>query len=349
MIRNVALLAVSFVVVLVAGCVLIPKETMVTPPPSRGGAIVIRVASAENSDPFKAGAAAAQALKSQMGKTRVHTILMSECFEDAGPKSQVLKGVSSVFPRDTIFGASSYGSFAQAGCFPSDSVTLMAIGGDGISVAAALERNMGVIGLTMAKDKDEIAKRLRDAGARQAKMLPRTPDDRLLIMLPDAHSPKNKFLVEGVQTVLGKGFPITGGCANKNAGQTFVYFAGRMYTDSSVALMLSGDFEVSMSGRKAKENAKVISTATDAAAEALGNLKSNPFAILAFNCAGRKAKLDNIENELTAMQRVVGKDIPLYGTYCAGEIGPADMSEKTPGVLSSGCGWHLMFTILGRR
>jgi len=80
-----------------------------------------------------------------------------------------------------------------------------------------------------------------------------------------------------------------------------------------------------------------------------GWLKSKPFAILAFKCAGRKAKVDNIKNGLTAMQRVVGKDVPLYGTYCAGEIGPADLSEKTPGVLSSGCGWHLMFTILGRR
>ena len=348
MIRNVSLLAVSFVVVLVAGCVLSPRETMVTPPPSSGGAIVIRVASAENSDPFKAGAAAAKALKSQMGKTRAHTIIMSECFEDAGPKSKVLKGVSSVFPRDTIFGASSYGSFAQAGCLPSDSVTLMAIGGDGISVAAVLERKMGILGLTMAKDKEEIAKRLRDAGARQAKKLPRTPNDRLLIMLPDAHSPKNQFLVEGVQTVLGKKFPITGGSANKNAGQTFVYFAGRMYTDSAVALMLSGDFQVALAGRQAKDNDAVIATAKQGAAAAMAAFKGKPAAVLAFNCAGRRGKLKNMDDELAAMQAVLGKELPLFGCYCAGEIGPLDTSEKTPGVLCGGSGWHVMFTVIGR-
>ena len=38
-----------------------------------------------------------------------------------------------------------------------------------------------------------------------------------------------QYLVDGLQQVLGKRFPITGGSANKNAGQTFLYFQGKMY------------------------------------------------------------------------------------------------------------------------
>ena len=55
------------------------------------------------------------------------------------------------------------------------------------------------------------------------------------MLLADAHSPKNQFLVEGLQKVVGGEFPITGGSANKNAGQTFVYFQGKAYSDSAVA------------------------------------------------------------------------------------------------------------------
>ncbi|MHC4889787.1 MAG: hypothetical protein ACYTEO_10055 [Planctomycetota bacterium] len=48
------------------------------------------------------------------------------------------------------------------------------------------------------------------------------------------------------------------------------------------------------------------------------------------------------------MQSVIGNDIPLFGAYCAGEIGPADITKKDSAVLSSGVGWHVMFTVLGK-
>ncbi len=47
-----------------------------------------------------------------------------------------------------------------------------------------------------------------------------------MIVFGDAHSPKVQYLVEGVQQSVGPEFPITGGCANKNAGQTFIYYEG---------------------------------------------------------------------------------------------------------------------------
>ena len=50
---------------------------------------------------------------------------------------------------------------------------------------------------------------------------------------------------------------------------------------------------------------------------------------------------------MPAIQSVIGNDIPLFGAYCAGEIGPVDVAGKDTTV-SSGVGWHVMFTVLGR-
>ena len=260
----------------------------------------------------------------------------------------MLKGICKVLPKEIVFGFATYGSFAQQGCLDVDSVSLLGIGGKGIATAAALRQNLGITGLTMEEDEEELTRRLRTGGAELAARLVRRHDDRLMVIMADAHSPKNQFLLEGAQEVMGKDFPITGGSANKNAGQTFVYFQGRMFTDSAIALLLSGDFEVSLSGRQARDNAKVISSAAQSAAEAFKNLKAEPFSVLAFNCAGRKGKLDNIDDELRAIKTVIGNDIPLFGAYCAGEIGPADIADKKTNALSSGVGWHVMFTVLGR-
>ncbi len=340
--------ALSFLMSLaiLSGCAV--NETYVSSGAEKGGSIATGVASAQNSDPFEAGKLAAQALQDKMGQARPHTVVLAECFEDQAQKKQVLKGVCSVLPKDIVFGFSTYGSFAQQGCLDLDSVSLLGIAGDGIGTSAVLRRNLGIADLTMEENEAELVLRLRTGGADLATKLTRRPDDRLMVIMADAHSPKNQFLLDGAQEVMGKDFPITGGSANKNAGQTFVYFQGRMYTDSAIALLLSGDFEVSLSGRQAQENAKVISSAADSADEALQNMKAKPFSVLAFNCAGRKGKLDNIADELAAIKGVIGNEVPLFGAYCAGEIGPADTTEKDPEALSSGVGWHVMFTVLGR-
>jgi len=327
----------------IAGCAV--NETYVSQDVRTDGSIATGVASAQNADAFEAGRQAARALREKMGQAPLHAVVLAECFEDQAQKKQVLKGVCSVLPKDIVFGFSTYGSFAQEGCLDLDSVS---IAGDGIATAAVLQRDLGITDLTIEDDEAELLRRLRTGGSGLAAKIPRRDGDRLMVIMADAHSPKNQFLLEGAQQVMGKDFPITGGSANKNAGQTFVYFQGRMYTDSAIALMLSGDFEVSLSGRQAKENAKVISSAADGADEAMKSMKAKPFSVLAFNCAGRQGKLDDIEDELKAIQGVIGNDIPLFGAYCAGEIGPADIAETDPAALSSGVGWHVMFTVLGR-
>jgi hypothetical protein len=304
----------------------------------------------DKANPLDAGVTAAKAAKKAIGAAPVKAVIISECFEDKERKEQVLEGVTSVFDAEVVYGGATYGSFAQAGVMIDESVAVMAIAGDDIDVAAACLEGLGTAKLTPAEHEAEIREKLVPAGADLAKKLPATDASRLMIVIADAHSPKNGPLVEGVRSVAGDGFPIIGGSANKNAGQTFVYYKGKMLADAAVGLMLSGDFKVALAGRSAKDNAAVIATAREAAAEALGKLAeegAKPAGILAFDCAGRKGKLDNVADELAAIQDSVGSEVPLFGSYNAGEVGPADVAEKEPGVLSSGMGWHIMVGAIG--
>lgn len=348
----VRLVALSVVAVLAvawaAAAVLAAEDAWSSPAPVAGGKIVFRAAAAKGDDPATAGKAAAQQLKQLMGDAPLRVVIISECFEDKENKEKALAGVLAVLPRQIVVGESTYGSFTQAGCCDADAVCLLGIGGEGVGVAAALVTKMGVAKLSLASQLATIQSRLQAAGAQLAGKLKRGPQDRLLVLQADAHSPKNQSLVEGVQQVVGRQFPITGGSANKNAGQTFVYFNGQMHDDSAVALMLSGDFQVSLAGRQAKDNDRVITTAKQSAAEALGKAKGRPIAALAFDCAGRRNKLRRIADELAAIQAATGPELPLFGCYCAGEVGPVDATEKPSGVLSGGAGWHVMFTVISQ-
>ena len=302
----------------------------------------------EDEDPKAAGIAAAKALKEKMGDARIKAVIVSECFEDREFKAKLLEGICSVLPKEVVMGGATYGSFTQEGCTDFDAVGLMGIGGRDIKVSARLVTKMGTAKLTFENDQEKIRGLLHTAGEKLASKIQRRDNDKVLILIADAHSPKAQYLVEGLQKVLGGKFPITGGCANKNAGQTFVYFNGELHEDAAVGIMLSGDFNVSLSGRQANENDTVIASANEGAMEALKGLEGKPAAILAFNCAGRRSKLDDYEEELTAIQKAIGKDLPLFGCYCAGEIGPVDIEDKDPNVLSGGSGWHVMFTVIGK-
>ncbi len=326
------------------------EDTWQAPVDTAGGSIVMRVVMVQDDDenPAAAGKAAAEALQKAMNGVPPKAIIVSECFEDRQYKEKLLAGVCSVFNGNVVFGGATYGSFTQAGCTDFDSVCLLGIGGDGIGVSAALVTELGTARLSFDEHESEIKRLLHAAGSALSRKLSRSDRDKLLILIPDAHSPKNQYLVEGAQQVLGAEFPMTGGSANKNAGQTFVYYRGKMYQDSAVALMLSGDFAVAMAGRLAKENAAVIQTAREGAAEALSKTNKRPLAVLAYNCAGRRSKLDNMDEELAAIQQAIGRNVPLFGCYNAGEIGPLDASERRTDALCGGSGWHVMFTVISR-
>jgi hypothetical protein len=333
-----------FGAVFVSGC----SDSLNSSVPAVKGDIVIQSALAENEDAAKAGKTAAEALKKSMGATTPKVVLVTDCFDDKALKTKVIEGVTSVFSKDIVVGFAGYGSFTQSGAQDTDTVGVLGIGGDGIDVQTALVKNMGAKGLSFDTDKDKLTKALGDGARKLARQLTKKPNSQLLIAIPDAHSPKNQLFMDGLQEVVGKDFPITGGSISKNDGETFLHYQGKLYSDSAIAILLSGDFKVALAGRQAKTNDAVIATAKAGASEALKNLGAKPIAMIAFDCAGRKGKLDNLEDELKAFQGVTGKDITVFGAYCAGEFGPADVKEKKAGVVSSGMGWHAMITFIGR-
>ncbi len=302
----------------------------------------------QQGDPAACGQRAARALKEAFGSVPLKAVIVSECFEDRENKEKLLAGLRSELPAQRIFGGATYGSFTHEGCTDFDAVCLLGIGGAQLSLSAALVTDMGTAKLSYDEQADLVRRRLHAAGRKLAEQLERTDRDRLLILVADAHSPKNQHLVEGVQQVFGKSFPITGGCVNKNAGQSFVYYGGKMYADSAVALLLGGPFQVALAGRQANRQAAVIETARQAAAEACKAARGQPLAVLAFNCAGRRGKLDRYEDELEAMQQVIRDNWPLFGCYCAGEIGPIDDPTWQSDARCGGSGWHVMFTVISR-
>jgi len=341
-------LCLAFVGMCWAASAALAEDSWTSPAAEAQGAIVLRAVSAQNDDPAQAGRAAAALLKEMMGGVPLRAVIMSECFEDRENKEKALAGVVSVLPQEIVVGQSTYGAFTQQGVTDADAIALLGIGGDGVGVSAALVTGIGAAKLSSEWQQALIQQRLQAAGAKLAGKLRRGEQDRLLVVLADAHSPKNQFLVEGLQKGVGPQFPVTGGSANKNAGQTFVYFQGQAHDDSAVALMLSGNFHVTMAGRQAKDNDQVIATAKECATQALRQADGKPLAALAFDCAGRRSKLKRIADELEAIQGITGADVPLFGCYCAGEVGPVDRSEKTNEALSGGAGWHVMFTVLSR-
>jgi hypothetical protein len=331
--------------VLVSGCA--TTKNLATAPAAKDGAIIIKTAAVNNEDPGAAGKEAAALLKKAMGGTEPKVVVMFECYDELALKKKAVAAVASVFSKDIICGGANYGGYTQAGAHDSEAVLLMGIGGDGVAVTAALQADMGAQGLSMDDDLEKLTEVLGVAGKSLASKIPDVSNGKLMLLIADCHSPKNQLLMDGVQSVTGKKLPITGGSINKNDGQTYVYYRGGIYSDSAIAILLKGDFNVAQTGRQAKDNAKVIATAQEGSATAVKDLKGKPFAAIAFDCAGRKGKLDDLSDELSAIHKSVDKSLPLFGSYCAGEYGPADTADLEKGV-PYGRGWHIMFTVLGK-
>jgi hypothetical protein len=332
---------------ILTGCISADKTSLSTPPARAGGAVTLKTAMVEEQNAFQAGATAAARLKAELKGAAPHAVLMVECYDSVSLKKQAIDGVASVFPRELIFGGAVYGMYTQAGALNGNGVALLALAGDGLQVQAALTEKMGAAGLSLETQQDAVVSALNAGGADLASKIEGVSQSSLLIVMADAHSPKNQYLIDGIQSVAGRKVPVTGGSINKNDGLSWVCYRGALYSDAAVALALKGDFKVAQSGRQAKSNDAVIATAREGSADAVKRLGAKPFALIAFDCAGRMGKVDNLDDELNAIKGSVAPEVPIFGCYCAGEFGPADSTLEQSDGTSTGRGWHVMFTVLG--
>jgi len=113
-----------------------------------------------------------------------------------------------------------------------------------------------------------------------------------------------------------------------------------VYEDAAVGLMLSGDFRVGLSGRQAKENEAVIQTAGQSAVEAAGRVKGKPWPV-GLQLRGRRSKLKTLPRNWPRSRRPIGKELPLFGCYCAGEWARSTRPTSWPRFVR-GSGWHIM-------
>jgi len=298
----------------------------------------------EQENPFEAGRLAGQRLLGEMQGTDLKLVLIAESFEGKTDKEKLIEGLCSVLPKEKLFGLSTYSSFVRNSVGDGDRVALLGFGGD-LTVRSALQTELGVAQLTMDTAEEEIKAKLLQAGRTLAEKNNVPSKNRFDILLADAHSPKNGFLVGGILEILGKDAMILGGSANKNPGQNHVYYQGVRYEDAAMLLTLTGPFQVAMAGRFANQGETVVKTAEEATVTAVENVKGTPIGMVAFSCAGRKSKLDELDDELNAVQKRFA-DQPIFGCFCAGEVGPADPVVETTDTKCCGSGWYLMLAIV---
>ena len=352
---------------LLAGCAAV-REQAVSPMPDGCVAVATAWAKANSGvDAYATGRYAAEILKAKLNGVEPQVVILSECFAEKADKAKAAKGVASVFGKERVVGIASYGIYTRDSVADRQAVGLLALGGDGIAVRTAFVPKMNAAGLTQENDEAALASALGAAGRKLAEQFPVGNQSRLMIVLADAHSPKNQLLLDGIQAVVGTRFPITGGSANKNAGQNWIHWRGGLYADAAVALMIDGNFTLTQNGAQAKDNQAVLDTAKKVASDLLDadtnvippGIRGVRYALgnkllLAFDCAGRKGKLEDIDDErkaiIAGLTSAPEAGLPpprlgeteIFGMWCAGEIGCPEDSLQQP----VGRGWHIMGTMI---
>lgn len=264
-------------------------------------------------------AAGAEAAKKALAELKGATPRLVMLFDNVNDKQKLLKGVSSIFPADLIYGCSAYAPITAEGNEGKVGVLALA----GIDVTAA----MASAAAGHEACGKEIGTQLKDVQVPAGK-------GKLMILFGNCHIYTNRELVKGAQAVLGETFPIVGGAAE---GDKPVYFKGKVQKNTNVGLLLSGNFatRTSLQGNKGEGADVAIATAGVAAKEVVGADKDKTLMVFAFDCGGRRGWLGKqVPKELDAMKATTG-DLPLFGWYGSGEIG------INPNGKSSGEGFHL--------
>jgi hypothetical protein len=142
----------------------------------------------------------------------------------------LLKGVNERAAGAPVIGCSTAGEISTSG--PGDaSVVVVALGGDGFSVATALATDASAD--------------LRAAGERAAACINGVADrqHRTVILLTDGLAGNQQEIVRGAHSVLGAGVPLVGGCAGDDLkmSRTFQFAGERVLTNAVVAAALGSD------------------------------------------------------------------------------------------------------------
>lgn len=250
-------------------------------------------------------------------------MLVFESYKGKENKQAVVNALSELFPKEKIYGCSSYGPLTTQGFAKEDAVGVLAIGGEGVKVVAVKA--------------DNASSDYRKAGSSLARALGKPePKESLLLLFGNCHVPSNDKVVKGVQEVLGKTFPVVGGSAR--GADPLSYFRGEVYPNSVIRILITAPMKISLIRARSKvTEEEVLGSALDAMEEVLDELEGSPNLVFAFECGGRQGALKDVTKEHRILAKALPKGTALFGFYGSGEIGPT-----ATGAPSEGVGFHIV-------
>jgi len=270
------------------------------------------------------GRTAAETAKKALNGQEAKLVFVSVvCPKEVKPE-ELLNGVYEVFDRAIVYGSCNSGIISKDGV-QTTGVGVLAVGGN-ISVAASMA---------------DLAGKAADAGAKIGEDIKKanlpTDKTRLMLLVGNAHWPKNNDITKGVLSVLGESLPVIGSAAD---APKHVFFQGKASENAAIGILLAGEFTCGFGMETAtdkKDVAAVIAAAEKSAANAVA-AKGKPDFVLAFDCGGRFRALNSagkLGEELAAVKRSVG-EAPIFGFYGQGEVGKKDAAS-----VSFGNGYHI--------
>lgn len=284
------------------------------PRPIAGAEVLFGLGLSSAADPFRAGALAARQALAPIGGRRLRAALVLDSFP-ADERTLLLEGITSQIEAYTVFGGSVDGVLTSLGAPAGRGVAVLALGGEDLLTAE---------GTAAPEDEKEGA---RAVAARLATAVPKTRRDGLLFLLGHGKSVAGADLLAGLTGRLGTNEMVLGAPVASEGGT--VYFRARPAADAVVAVRLKGAIAVACASRsagapRAQNPQTVLASAQEAARTLMAGREEEPPPLLALVVSDttRRDALAEPDDEVKALQEVLGPAVPIFGCYAPTQIGP---------------------------
>jgi len=238
----------------------------------------------------------------------------------------MLDSVATVFEKKMLFGCEGYSPLTNETNFhdqnvQANGVAVLAIGG---------AININIASAHTVKDGGYEKAGIKIGSALKA-VLNSDDSGKFLVTFGDQHvGGPSAELVNGLRQELGKNFPIVGAAAGQSNAKEIV--AGEICEATNVGVLISGGFTLGVATSSYTED--LPTTTTYAISSAMSQSKGKPVMAFLFDCGGRRGKMvgqKQLKAEFDNMKNGLG-DIPFFGFYGGGEIGPVDRNSPSKGV-----------------
>ncbi|MFO1489855.1 MAG: FIST N-terminal domain-containing protein [Kiritimatiellia bacterium] len=282
-----------------------------------GGADLVKL---EGLDVAALAQTAAERAKDRLGGVPAKAVIVHSF--TPYPADKVLEGVARVFPKAITLGGPVYGVITEDGNV--HSVGVMAVGGGVETTAVLATMDGGAI-----KAADTLAAGFHDALAAASS----NGWTSAALLFGDCIQPRDGALLKQLAVKLGNDLPVAGG-----AGAGGVYFRGAVASNSVVAVLISGPFELGhalLGSSGARDAADLLRLSLGAANQAVGGATNRVDLAYVANCVSRRNALGKLLPDESVAFRAATGEAPVFGFYGNGEIGRNSPGEPSAGATHS--------------